>query len=314
LSESYYSAVDALYIIKYLKNQATVALTSVSGVTVTKTGGAWVTYQPATSETRYSLKSEPDSSSAIDKLRYEAAKGKARNKVTITTKTRHGLATGDIVDIFFTLSDKDDKTQKIYGGRVTVTSVGDLDQFTYTLIKGKHEAAAPTESSNGAVDKKGTVIRLKHSVLQPPHIAVPIEGLTSESIQTGGSTVTIYSPDHDINVGDYIAVSIDDSTYASYSTTNSAVPVTATSNNYFRYECGAPTIAGDVATVSAIKYVNNNKDIRFLVDNFNTYTAVSTTAASITFSPDTGHVTLLRRQRMALQSVERLKFLDSQTQ
>ena len=291
LSESYYDASQSLYVIKFAKNHAAISLTTVSGATVIKTGGSWLVYEPATSETRFSLKSEPDSATAISGLGYKPAKGKTKNKVTVVTKTRHGLATGDTVDILYTLSGKDDKTQKIYGGRVTVTSVGDVDEFSYTLIKDKHAEAAPKDAISGVLAKKGTVVRIKHSVLNPPHVQVPVEGLRSESLQNGGSLVTIYSPDHDLSVNDYVSVSIDDKTYSSYSTTQKPVKIKQAAENYFSYESGAPTIAGDSATVTAIKYLESGKKIRFQVNNFGTFSAVSTTASSITFSPSTGHVT-----------------------
>ena len=290
-SESYFDPLTSLYVVKYIKPRATVSLTNVSSVTVIKTGGSWIVYRPSTSETRFSLKSEPDSASAISAFRYQRARGKTKNKVTITTKTRHGLAAGDIVEIFFTSTGTKDTTQKIYGGRVTVTSVGDYDEFSYTLIPGKNDDPAPTVDSNGTLAKKGTVNRLKHSVLEPPHVTVPIESIRSDSVETGGSMVTVYSADHDLNEGDYVAVSIDDKSYSAYSTTKTPVKVSAVSANYFRYESGAPTIAGDVATIKAIKFANANSQIRFTVDKFGTYTAVSTTASSITFSPTTGHVT-----------------------
>ncbi len=291
LVDSYYEPSLSRYVIKYVKPYSTVSLTNVTGVSVIKTGASWLVYQPATSETRYSLKSEPDSSTAISGLYYTPAKGKTANKVTITTKTRHGLAVGSTVDIFFSLDSKDDKTQKIYGGRVTVTSVGDVDEFSYTLVKDKHPEPAPKDPTNGTLAKKGTVNRIKHSVLNPPHISVPIEGLRAESIQNGGSLVTIYSPDHDLSVNDYVSVSVDDKTYSAYSTTKTPVKVKQVAENYFRYESGAPTIAGDVASVTGIKYLENGSKIRLLINEFGTYSSVSTTASSMTFSPDTGHIT-----------------------
>ena len=289
---TYFDALTLKFITKYRKNgYSAVSLTTDTGVTVTKTGAGWIAYQPATSETRFALKSEPDSDTAIEKLFYTAAKGKTKNKVTITTKTRHGLAVGDTVKLTFTASGKTDKTQDTYGGTVVVTSVGDFDEFSYTLVKGKHKESAPKDSTPNAVSKKGTATRVRHSVLNPPHIQVPIEGLRAEAVDSGGSLVTIYSPDHDLTVNDYVSVSIDNKTYKSYSTTETPVKIKAAAANYFTYQSGSPTIAGDSSTATAIKYLESGAKVRLTVPKFGTYTAVNKTASSITFEPTSGHVT-----------------------
>lgn len=289
LTGSQYDPTLSLYYVRYKKLFTVTSLTTVSSVTMSKTGGAWVAYEPATSETRNSYKAEPDSSSPIFSFSYAPAKGKTKNKVTVNTRTRHGLAVGDTVEIGYATKDTKDTTQKTFGGTVTVTSVGDYDEFTYTLVKGKHTLSAPTKAVP-TTTKNGTVIRKKHSILNPQNVQVPVFGLRSDSVQDGGSLVTIYSPDHDLSVNDYVSVSINDKTYKSYSTTETPVKIKETSQNYFKYHSDAATIIGDEATVSAVKYYYNNARIRFTAAAFGTYSAVSTTASVMTPSPTTGHV------------------------
>ena len=129
--------------IKYYKLAELISRTAApSGTTVTLNGTAWVAYPPSNSEIRYSLKSEPDSTVSISSLRFTAAKGTSKNKVTVTTQARHRLSVGDVVLVDFGNAEKG-KDTKTYGGRVTVTSVGDLDEFSYTLA-GKRELPIPT--------------------------------------------------------------------------------------------------------------------------------------------------------------------------
>jgi hypothetical protein len=228
-----YSSGSNTTTIRYAKNANAVALTNApSGATASLNGNAWVIYQPSNSEIRYSLKSEPDSISAIASLKFEPATPTKKNSVTITTQARHSISVGDVVVVDFGTAEKG-KDTKTYGGRVVVTSVGDLDQISYTL-SGKRELPIPKVKLD-ETPKTGSVTRKIKSVQSTPSVEAKFASISSETDANGGVLVTAYGIDHDLNVGDYIVVEVDDPTLAAFENENVPARVESVSSNSFTY-------------------------------------------------------------------------------
>lgn len=219
--------------IRYAKNANAVALTSApSGATASLNGRAWVMYEPASSEIRYSLKSEPDAISAIASLKFTPATPTKKNSVTVTTQARHSISVGDVVVVDFGTAEKS-KDTKTYGGRVVVTGVGDLDQITYTL-SGKRELPIPKIKLD-ETPKVGSISRKIKSVQSTPSVEAKFTSISSERDANDGVVVTAYGADHDLNVGDYIVVEVDDPTLSAFENQNVPARIESVSSNSFTY-------------------------------------------------------------------------------
>jgi hypothetical protein len=228
-----YSSGPNTTTIRYAKNANAVALTTApSGATASLNGNAWVIYQPSNSEIRYSLKSEPDSVSAIASLKFTAATPTKKNSVTVTTQSRHSISVGDIVVVDFGTAEKS-KDTKTYGGRVVVTGVGDLDQITYTL-SGKRELPIP-KINLPETPKVGSITRRIKSVQSTPSVEAKFTSISSERDANDGVVVTAYGADHDLNVGDYIVVEVDNPTLSAFENQNAPARIESVSSNSFTY-------------------------------------------------------------------------------
>jgi hypothetical protein len=289
LYDSVYDSATSLYLVKYVKQTATVGLTTQSsGATITKNGGTWLTYQPNTSELRFSLKNEPDAELAISNFSYTAAKGTKKNSVGLRLKSRHGLKVGDTVRVTYGKSEKD-VDQKTYGGTITVVSVPDYDEFYYTLIAGKHTNAAPKKNVAWS-DKSGVVVREKSGSLTPTTVEVEIDSVRTDITAAGATQVTIYAPDHNLKKGDYIAVNVNDSNYKGINTVAKPVKVTSVDADYFRYTAGSAVIEGDTSTITQVIYSKDKKTVKFKATKFGAYTARTATASILEPKPTTGYV------------------------
>jgi hypothetical protein len=228
-----YSSGSNTTTIRYIKNASAIASTPApSGATASLNGNAWVIYQPSNSEIRYSLKSEPDAVSAIASLRFTPATPTKKNSVTITTQSRHSLSVGDVIVVDFGNAEKS-KDTKTYGGRVVVTGVGDLDQISYTL-SGKRELPIPKVKLD-EIAKVGSVTRKIKSVQSTPSVEAKITSISSEADANGGVLVTAYGTDHDLNVGDYIVVELDDASLSVLENESIPTQVVAVTDNSFTY-------------------------------------------------------------------------------
>jgi hypothetical protein len=238
--------------VKYYKLAELVSRTTApSGTTATLNGTAWVAYPPANSEIRYSLKDEPDSKISIASLRFTAAKGTAKNKVTVTTQSRHQLSVGDTVVVDFGNAEKG-KDTKTYGGRVTVSSVTDLDEFSY-ILSGQREIAIPTvdlveTAKTGVVSRRITYVGSKAAE------EVQIDAISAELDSTGGAVLTAYATDHDLVVGDTVVIDINDSKYYAFENKNAPTRVESVTQNSFTYNAEIPNslVTQVQANVSAI--------------------------------------------------------------
>ena len=230
---SAYSSGSNTTTIRYAKNTNIITLTSApSGATASLNGNAWVIYEPANSEIRYSLKSEPDSVSAIASLKFTAATPTKKNSVTVTTQSRHSISVGDVVVVDFGTAEKS-KDTKTYGGRVVVTGVGDLDQITYTL-SGKRELPIP-KIDLPETPKVGSVTRRIKSVQSTPSVEAKFTSISSERDANDGVVVTAYGADHDLNVGDYIVVEVDNPTLSAFENENVPARIESVTPNTFSY-------------------------------------------------------------------------------
>jgi hypothetical protein len=219
--------------VRYYKSAAAIVSTpGPAGATASLNGNAWVIYQPSDSNLRYSLKSEPDSVSAIASLRFTPATATKKNSVTITTQARHSLSVGDTVVVDFGSAEKS-KDTKTYGGRVVVTGVGDLDQISYTL-SGKRELPIPKIKLD-ETPKTGSVTRKIKSVQSTPSVEARITSISSEADANGGVLVTAYGTDHDLNAGDYIVVELDDPDLSVFENNNIPTQIEAVTDNSFTY-------------------------------------------------------------------------------
>lgn len=216
----------------YYKQADAISSTSGGGAVASLNGNSWVVYEPKNSEIRYSLKSEPDSTIAIASLKYTPATSTSKNKVTVTTQSRHSLSVGDVVVVDFGNAEKG-KDTKTYGGRVTVTGTGDLDQITYTL-SGKRELPIPT-AALPETPKTGIITRKIKSVGATPVVEAKFSALSAERDDNNGVLVTAYGTDHDLNIGDYIVVDIDDPTLSGFENKNVPTKIEATTPNSFSY-------------------------------------------------------------------------------
>jgi hypothetical protein len=289
LYDSVYDSATSLYIVKYVKQIAAFSIVAqASGATMVKNGNQWITYQPNTSELRFSLKNEPDADSAISQFTYNAAEGTKKNSVGLKLKSRHGLKVGDTVKITYGKSEKD-VDQKTYGGTVMVTAVTDYDEFYYTLIAGKHTNKAPKKDVDWT-DKSGTVTRDKHGILTPASIEVEIDAIRTDITAAGATQVTVYAPDHNLKKGDYIAVNINAADYKGVNTVAKPVKVASVGANYFRYTTGTAVIQGDTSTISQVVYASNNKTLKFKASKYGALTASTKTATLLEPKPATGYV------------------------
>jgi hypothetical protein len=228
-----YSSGSNTTTIRYAKNATAIASTPApAGATASLNGNAWVMYEPANSEIRYSLKSEPDAVSAISSLRFEPATPTKKNSVTVTTQSRHSISVGDVVVVDFGNAEKS-KDTKTYGGRVVVTGVGDLDQITYTLT-GTRELPIP-KIALAETPKVGSVTRKIKSVQSTPSVEAKFTSISSERDANDGVVVTAYGADHDLNVGDYIVVEIDDPTLSAFENGNVPAQIESVTSNSFTY-------------------------------------------------------------------------------
>ncbi len=289
LYDSIYDSATSLYVVKYVKQTAAVGLTTQgSGATLTKNGGTWLTYQPNTSELRFSLKNEPDAEFAISDFSYTAAKGTKKNSVGLKLKSRHGLKVGDTVRVTYGKSEKD-VDQKTYGGTITVASVPDYDEFYYTLVAGKHTNAAPKKDV-AWTNKSGVVVREKSGSLTPTTVEVEIDAVRTDVTAAGATQVTVYAPDHNLKKGEYIAVNVNDSNYKGINTVGKPVKITSVDANYFRYTAGTAVVEGDTSTITQVIYSSDKKTIKFKATKFGTYTARTATASVLEPKPTTGYV------------------------
>lgn len=230
--------------VRYYKNAAAIASTPGGGATASLNGNSWVAYEPSTSETRYSLKAEPDSVFAIASLAFSPATPTSKNKVTVTTQSRHSLSVGDVVLIDFGNAEKS-KDTKTYGGRVTITGVGDLDQISYTL-SGKRELPIPTIGL-AETAKTGSVTKKIKKVGSTPIVETRFAAISAERDDNNGVIVTAYGVDHDLNVGDYVVIDVDDPTMSAFENKNVPTKIEATTPNSFTY---TSELAGSLAIVA----------------------------------------------------------------
>lgn len=256
-----------------------------SGATLQKNGDSWIAFRPNTSELRYSLKSEPDNVATISKLAYN----KTSKIVTLTTAEAHNFRIGDKVKVSFAKSTgarKDD--QKTFGGWVTITGVSDLDSVSYKLIKGEHKLSAPT-TSVAEVNKAGTITASLSSTAPTASIDIPIQGIRAEPTGDSYSTVTVYSTDNDLKVGDYVSTSFVDpvdytsDNYSGFSSMEEPVKVTEAATNYFRYVVGGPTFTSDSSDIYDLTYISDS-NVRITIGKSVAYTSVTANVASVDFS------------------------------
>lgn len=219
-------------VVRYYKLADPISSTSGGGAVASLNGTSWVVYEPSNSEIRYSLKSEPDSVVAISSLKFTPATATSKNKVTVITQTRHSLSVGDTVVVDFGNAEKS-KDTKTYGGRVVITGVGDLDQITYTL-SGKRELPIPTVALP-ETPKTGLITRKIKTVGTTPVVEARFSALSAERDDNNGVLVTAYGTDHDLNVGDYVVVDIDDPELVAFENKNVPTKVEAVTPNSFSF-------------------------------------------------------------------------------
>ena len=265
-------------------------LSQASGATLQKNGDSWISFRPNTSELRYSIKSEPDSVATISKLAYN----KTSKIVTLTTAAAHNFRIGDRVKIEFekgTGARKDDQTT--FGNYVTITGVSDLDSISYKLIKAEHSKAAPTTNVK-EVSKAGAITAVRSSTTPTASIDIPIQGIRAEPTGDSYSTVTVYSTDNDLKVGDYVSTSFVDpvdytsDNYSGFSSIEEPAKVTEAATNYFRYTVGGPTFTADSANIYNITYISDS-NVRITIDKSTSYTSTTANVSSVDFSQVTNN-------------------------
>ena len=265
-------------------------LSQSSGTTLQKNGDSWIAFRPNTSELRYSLKSEPDNVATISKLAYN----KTSKIVTLTTAAAHNFQIGDRVRVSFakgTGARKDD--QKAFGGLVTVTGVSDLDSISYKLWKTEHTNPAPTANVK-EVNKAGTITASKSSTAPTASIDIPIQGIRADPTSDAYSTITVYSTDNDLKVGDYVSTSFvgpldyTSDNYSGFSSMEAPAKVTEAAANYFRYTVGGPTFTSDAADIYGMTYISDS-NVRLTVGKSTAYTPVTANVASVDFSQVTNN-------------------------
>jgi hypothetical protein len=183
------------YFVTFKKDvSADVAYTAVSGSTAAIDGSNWITFNPAY-DAIAGLSQEPNSTINFVDFTFKEANGADPNKITLTTSQRHGFSIGDKVKIVYT----NDKDQTDFGfDTATISGVGDYDSITYSLPASK---ASKQKNSIDRTTKKGAITRYKAKLGQSPVVDVDITGIWSD-----GTVATVYSPDHDLNVGDYVSL------------------------------------------------------------------------------------------------------------
>jgi hypothetical protein len=218
--------------VRYYKQADPISSTPGGDAVASLNGTSWVIYEPASSETRYSLKSEPDSTFAIASLRFSPATATSKNRVTITTQARHTISVGDVVLVDFGNAEKG-KDTKTYGGRVTVTGVGDLDQITYTL-SGKRELPIP-KTKLDETPKTGVITRKTKTIGTTPVVEARFSALSAERDDNNGTLITAYGVDHDLNAGDYIVVDIDNPELSAFENKNVPTRIESITPNSFSF-------------------------------------------------------------------------------
>ena len=220
-----------------------------SGGIASVNGKSWIAYEPAYSEIKYDVTlKEPDAESSISKVSYKADSGASANRMVVNTTTRHSLTAGDYVSIKYSKTED----QEIYGADyVKVITVPDLNTFSYSIPKNskstKDKPIPPKKDTDGFVAKAGIVTRLKSIIGAPQPVSISFSHAESKAASEGG-TVTLYSTDHGLMVGDYIFVDAHSSKSEFLENDRKSVKIIDTTKDTISYN-----INGDIPTTNSME-------------------------------------------------------------